>query len=142
MRYPGALLVALVATFALALPSTAAAQHAAKGKKKTAEATETTAASTTPADEALREPTPEEMAEFAATVKTLVNDDPTGLLPVTMADGTVAIDLQDRFQSIAVAVKREGTIETRCVTSSKEADALAKPSVTPATTRPAGLEEK
>lgn len=139
MRNPAALLAAFVAVLALALPITAEAQHAAKGKKK---ATETTEASTTPADEVLREPTAEEMAEFAATVKALVNDDATGLVPVTLADGTISIDLQDRFQSIAVAVKREGKLETRCVTSSQEADALAKPSVTPAATRPVGLEEK
>ncbi len=142
MRNPAALLAAFVAVLALALPITAEAQHAAKGKKKAADAAETTEASTTPADEVLREPTAEEMGAFAATVKALVNDDATGLVPVTLADGTVAIDLQDRFQSIAVAVKREGKLETRCVTSSKEADALAKPSVTPAATRPVGLEEK
>ena len=141
MRYSRALLAATLAVFALTLPSTADAQHAAKGKKKAAESAEVTP-STTPADEAVRAPTPDELAELAAGVQALVNDDPTGLVPVTGADGAVSVDLDGRFMSVAVAVKKDGEVKTSCVNASEDAARLAKPSTTRAAARPAGLEEK
>lgn len=144
MRTVPAFAAALIALLALAAPSLAEAQHAAKGKNK-ADAADTGApndtASTTPSD-ALRTPTAEELAALADAAKALVNDDATGLTARTLSDGTVGVDLQDRFQSVAVAVKSGGDVKATCVTSGKEADQLRKPSLTPVAQRPAGLEEK
>jgi len=144
MRRTGALLAAFVAALVLAVPGWAEAQHVSKGKKAaTADAADPNAgASTTPADDALRAPTQDELDALAAGAAALVNDDATGLVPVQRPGGSVGVDLEGRFQSVMVAVKRDGKVEQRCVTSKAEAEALRVPSTTRAKVRPAAPEEK
>lgn len=65
---------------------------------------------------------PEEAKKLAAGVKDLVNQSSEGLTSVNHADGLVSIDLQGRFQNVAVAKKEaDGTVSQSCIDNSRSA---------------------
>jgi hypothetical protein len=69
--------------------------------------------------------TQEEAQELAAGIKQLVNQSTDGLQSVRHADGSVSIDLQGRFQSIAVAKRDEdGKVIQSCVDNRQAAAAF------------------
>ena len=66
--------------------------------------------------------TQQEAKELAAGIKELVNQSTDGLQSVQHADGSVSIDLQGRFQSVAVAKRNEdGKLTQSCVDNPKAA---------------------
>lgn len=66
--------------------------------------------------------TQEEAQEMANGIKQLVNQSTDGLQSVRHGDGSVSMDLQGRFQSIAVAKRDEdGTLTQSCVDNPKAA---------------------
>lgn len=69
--------------------------------------------------------TQEEAQRMAEGIKQLVNQSTDGLQSVRHADGSVSIDLQGRFQSIAVAKRDEdGKLTQSCVDNPKSAAAF------------------
>lgn len=69
--------------------------------------------------------TQEEAQEMANGIKQLVNQSSDGLQSVRHADGSVSMDLQGRFQSIAVAKRDEdGKLAQSCVDNPKAAAAF------------------
>lgn len=69
----------------------------------------------------LRQPTPEEVQ--ALTESLTLNDSVEGLTTKKVANGATAVDLQGRFQSVAIAKKNpDGSISESCVQSKKEAE--------------------
>jgi hypothetical protein len=75
-------------------------------------------------------------------VKALVKHDVTGLVAVQRPDGSVQVDLDDRFQSVAVAVRRGGKVEEQCIATPKDAERLKDPPLQAAPRQPTHLEEK
>lgn len=66
--------------------------------------------------------TQEEAQRMAEGIKQLVNQSTDGLESIHHADGSVSIDLQGRFQSIAVAKRNEdGKLTQSCVDNPKSA---------------------
>ena len=60
--------------------------------------------------------TPEEARKLAEGLKELANQSTEGLQQVHHPDGSVSIDLQDRFQNVALAKKEaDGTVSQSCV---------------------------
>jgi hypothetical protein len=60
--------------------------------------------------------TPAEAQQLADGLKTMLNKSTEGLVPEKHADGSVSIDLQGRFQNVAMArVNADGTLEESCV---------------------------
>lgn len=60
--------------------------------------------------------TPEEARKLADGLKALANQSTEGLKQVKHSDGSVSIDLQDRFQNVMLARKEpEGTVSQSCV---------------------------
>jgi hypothetical protein len=69
--------------------------------------------------------TPEEAQKLAAGLKQMVNQSTEGLEQVHHADGSVSIDLQDRFQNVTVArVNEDGTVSQSCVDNPQAAGAF------------------
>ncbi len=69
----------------------------------------------------LRQPTPEEVQKLTESLT--MNDSVEGLTPRTMSNGGMAVDLQGRFQSVAIAKKNpDGSISQSCVESKKQAE--------------------
>jgi hypothetical protein len=69
--------------------------------------------------------TQEEAQRMAEGIKQLVNQSTDGLQSVRHSDGSVSIDLQGRFQSIAVAKRDEaGKLTQSCVDNPKSAAAF------------------
>jgi hypothetical protein len=84
----------------------------------------------------LRPPTAAEKKALAAGLKNMLNRSTEGLTVVQRANGAKSVDLQGRFQAIAVAkVNADGKVAEQCVTSQREAEELVNPSVKK--TRPA-----
>jgi hypothetical protein len=74
----------------------------------------------------VRPPTPEESRRLGQSMKQLVNHSTEGLTVVQHANGMKSVNLQDRFQSAAVAHRNvDGTVAERCVTSTTEAQRFA-----------------
>jgi len=70
----------------------------------------------------LRLPTPQETHELVDSLIELTNRSTEGLQMVTLANGTKAVDIDGRFQSVMLARPNEdGTSEMRCVTTFAEA---------------------
>lgn len=66
--------------------------------------------------------TPQEAQELAQSLKGMLNKSSEGLQEVQNADGSVSIDLQDRFQNVVVARENEdGTLSTSCVDNPRAA---------------------
>jgi hypothetical protein len=60
--------------------------------------------------------TPAEAQQLADGLKTMLNKSTEGLVPEKHPDGSVSINLQGRFQNVAVArVNADGTLEQSCV---------------------------
>lgn len=137
-RTPGLLVGVILASI---LTSTFAfAQHAAKGDNG--------ANGQQAADDKqtgkLRQPSTEETKQLLDGIAALVNTSIEGLVPRYHEGGMVSVDLQDRFQSVAVAqIGADGKVEQRCVTSTAEArEFLAKESKKEAQKPAPALEEK
>jgi hypothetical protein len=111
--------------------NTAWAQTAAAGRASSDDSTTVQVAGQTVAiDRAtgrLRPPTAEERKALAAGLKNMLNRSTEGLTVRQHANGAKSVNLQGRFQSIAVAsVNPDGTLAEKCVTNKREADAFVK----------------
>ena len=66
--------------------------------------------------------TQEEAQAMVAGVSKMVNQSTEGLTQVQNADGSVSLDLKDRFQNVTIARQNEdGTVSTSCVDNTKSA---------------------
>ena len=66
--------------------------------------------------------TPEETQRMAAGLKKMINQSTEGLVQVQHPDGSVSMDLGNRFQNVAVArVNKDGSLSTSCVDNPKAA---------------------
>jgi hypothetical protein len=66
--------------------------------------------------------TPEEAKQLADGLKTMLNKSTEGLEQVKNADGSVSMDLQGRFQNVAVArVNEDGSVEESCIDEPQQA---------------------
>jgi hypothetical protein len=73
----------------------------------------------------MKELTPDEAQKLAGGLKELVNQSTEGLVEVRHADGSVSVDLQDRFQNVTVArVNKDGSVAQSCVDNPKAAGAF------------------
>lgn len=73
----------------------------------------------------IRPLTAQEAQQLAAGIKAMVNQSTEDLASVHHADGSVSVDLQDRFQNVTLARKNEdGTISQTCVDNSQSAAAF------------------
>jgi hypothetical protein len=69
--------------------------------------------------------TDEEAQKLASGLKGMVNQSTDGLVEVQHADGSVSVNLEDRFQSVTVArVNKDGSISQSCVDNAKAAGAF------------------
>jgi Tfp pilus assembly protein FimT len=69
--------------------------------------------------------TPEEAQKLAAGLKQMVNQSTEGLVQVQHADGSVSMDLEGRFQNVAVArVNKDGSVTQSCVDNPQAAGAF------------------
>jgi hypothetical protein len=69
-----------------------------------------------------RKPTDEEIEALVVQVSALTNRSSEGLTVTKRPDGTQMMDLQDRFNNVALArANEDGTTSVRCVTSMEEA---------------------
>lgn len=69
-----------------------------------------------------RKPTDEEIQALVAQISALTNRSSDGLTVTKRPDGSQMMDLQDRFNNVALArVNDDGSTEVRCVTSMEEA---------------------
>jgi len=69
-----------------------------------------------------RKPTDEEIQALVAQVSALTNRSSDGLTVTKRPDGSQMVDLQDRFNSVALArANDDGSTDVRCVTSMEEA---------------------
>ena len=151
-------LLAALTVMALLLfaASPVVAQHAAKGNsQKSGDEGGATAlgqqAAVDPATGKLRQPTAQEMKELLQGLAPMLNQSVEGLQLIHLPDGTVGVDLQDRFQNATIAkINPDGTASQECVSTVQEAEAFlrneksaasAKTAVKPKST-PKPLEEK
>jgi hypothetical protein len=66
-----------------------------------------------------------EAQKLASGLKDLVNQSTEGLVETQHADGSVSVNLEDRFQSVTVArVNKDGSISQSCVDNPKAAGAF------------------
>ena len=73
----------------------------------------------------IRELTPEEARKLAAGLKQIVNQSTEGLVQVKNPDGSVSMDLEGRFQNVAVArVNTDGSVTQSCVDNPQAAGAF------------------
>jgi len=69
--------------------------------------------------------TPQEAEKLAAGLKPMLNQSTEGLVQVQHPDGSVSVDLEDRFQNVTVArVNKDGTITQSCVDNPRAAGAF------------------
>jgi hypothetical protein len=69
--------------------------------------------------------TDDEAQKLAGGLKQLVNQSTDGLVETQHADGSVSVNLDDRFQSVTVArVNKDGSIAQSCVDNPKAAGAF------------------
>jgi hypothetical protein len=69
--------------------------------------------------------TADEAQKLAGGLKGLVNQSTEGLVEVRHADGSVSVNLEDRFQNVTVArVNKDGSIAQSCVDNPKAAGAF------------------
>ena len=73
----------------------------------------------------MKELTPEEAQKLAAGLKKMVNQSTEGLVQVQHADGSVSMDLEDRFQNVTVArVNKDGSVSQSCIDNPQAAGAF------------------
>lgn len=118
---------------AMALAAPAMAQRAAHGNAKNAQADD--GKDTAPAQQAgvdpkttqVRQPTDEEIQALTQSLEPSLSHSAEGLTEVHNADGSVSVDLQGRFQDAVLAkVNPDGSVEQRCVETTKQAEAFLK----------------
>jgi hypothetical protein len=69
-----------------------------------------------PATGKITEPTPEQIQALEQAVAGMLSQSSEGLQVVELPDGTLTIDLEGRFQEVAIAtVAPDGTVRTGCV---------------------------
>ncbi|SRR6266496_6759715 len=69
--------------------------------------------------------TAQEAQQVAEGLKGMINQSTEGLTAVQHADGSVSVNLQDRFQNVAVAKKNvDGTVSQSCVNNRQSAAAF------------------
>lgn len=69
--------------------------------------------------------TPDEAKQMADRLKNMLNRSTEGLVQEHKADGSISMDLQDRFQNVVVArVNADGTVTTACVDNPRAAGAF------------------
>ena len=69
--------------------------------------------------------TPQEAERMAAGLKPMLNQSTEGLVSVQHPDGSVSMDLEDRFQNVTVArVNKDGTVTQSCVDNPRAAGAF------------------
>lgn len=92
----------------------------------------------------LRQPSAEEAKQLLDGLAPLVSQSTEGLNVVKHDDGSLSVDLQDRFQSVVVAkAGADAKVEEKCVTSVAEAkDFLKGDTKAKEVKQPATLEEK
>lgn len=115
-RVIGALIsrLAWVVVLSLLLSTTAWAQSGAVQKGKSGK-------------NEVRQPTEEEMQVLLEGMKPLVNQSDDGLTVYQLSDGTKAVYLEGRFQSVALAKKNaDGTVSAECVNNQKDAEKFLK----------------
>ena len=70
----------------------------------------------------IRPLTPQEAEELAQGLKGMLNKSSEGLKEIHNADGSVSMELQDRFQNVVVARENEdGSVSTSCVDNPRAA---------------------
>ncbi|MDQ2974162.1 MAG: hypothetical protein M3R69_01975 [Acidobacteriota bacterium] len=70
----------------------------------------------------MRELTPEEAQKMAAGLKRMINQSSEGLVQIQHEDGTVSMDMEDRFQNVPVArINKDGSLSQSCVDNPKAA---------------------
>jgi hypothetical protein len=70
----------------------------------------------------MKELTPEEVQKMAAGLKKMINQSTEGLVQVQHPDGSVSVDLEGRFQNVAVArINKDGSVTEGCVDNPKAA---------------------
>ena len=90
---------------------TASAQHASKNKADNPNKKDT-----------FKAPTAEELNELEAAIAPSLSQSAEGLVMKDGPEGSKYIDLQGRFQSVAIAkVGSDGKVQTQCVTNMDEA---------------------
>jgi len=113
-------MVTFVAMFVLILGvGTATAQHASKNKSDNPNQKDT-----------FRNMTADELNELEAAIAPALSQSAEGLVVKDGPAGSKVIDLQGRFQSVAIAkVGPEGKIQSQCVTNMSEAKAFLEKDV-------------
>lgn len=110
-----ALSLALVSAWS---PAASAQDSQRKAKKYIA----TRPISVDPTTGTLRLPTPQETQDLVDSLVAMTNRSTDGLQAVTLANGTKAVNIDGRFQSVMLARPNEdGTSELKCVTTFAEA---------------------
>lgn len=144
----------LVASAALILllvfSASAVAQHAAKGDAPGDDSRVGALGQQVAVDAKtgkLRKPTQDEIQQLISGMK--FNDSAEGLTAVRVGNGSVVVDLEGRFENVAIAkINPDGTLSKACVVSAKDAEAFLKSDTTKATqqhkakTDPSTLEVK
>ncbi len=75
----------------------------------------------------IRPPTEEEMQVLLEGMKHHVNQSDEGLTVYELSDGTKAVYLEERFQSVALAKRSaDGSVSTECVSTQKDAEKFLK----------------
>ncbi len=75
----------------------------------------------------VRQPTEEEMQVLLEGMKHVVNQSDEGLTVYELSDGTKAVYLEERFQSVALAKRNaDGSVATGCVSTQKDAEKFLK----------------
>lgn len=94
----------------------------------------------------LRQITASEAKALMAGMERFVSQSSEGLVAVRHANGAVAVDLQDRFQSVSLArMRTDGTVDSQCVGTPAEASSylgLQRSPVLARSTPAVQLEEK
>jgi hypothetical protein len=126
-RRPSITVLVAIAIIVLAAISVVSKQHAKSAKQSSAVVAETGKKYVTvkvagrdvqvdPQTGQIKPMSPEEAQKLAQGLKSMLNRSTDGLVPERHADGSVSMDLQGRFQNVAVAkVTADGTLEQSCV---------------------------
>jgi hypothetical protein len=70
----------------------------------------------------IRKPTAAEEQQLAEELAKIVNDSPEGLKEVSRSDGTVVMDLEERFMNVAIATRgAQGELALDCAVSLRQA---------------------